>query len=84
MITIEVTQGDINGGKRSKCKECPVALAISRHINLASVVVRGGYCLISGTEYDLPMVAELFIDNFDYGLQVRPFTFELDYTPAVA
>src|SRR5688572_10335184 len=32
LLQVNVTQDDINNGKRGKCSKCPIALAISREL----------------------------------------------------
>ena len=76
MITVHVTQEDIYSGIRASRTRCPVALAISRvlpdvAVGSASVVTTGnGYAM-------LPSAAIVFVDRFDRGLSVEPFSFEL-------
>lgn len=76
-MKIEVTARDIEKGlPEDKCG-CPVALAIRRATGLEVSV----WCSMSvkvGREYiDLPDEAEDFINRFDQGEPVQPFTFDL-------
>jgi hypothetical protein len=90
MTAVSVTAGHIAKGVRDSCWLCPVALAVkeafpdaelvavdSAHITMGGGPLRGGR-----TEIDLPDAATRFIEAFDLGDPVGPFTFELDY-PAV-
>lgn len=78
-MTITVTQDDINTGRTKNCGWCPVALAVRR------LLVPGSSVSVSGTHVNisiskgllLPIEAQKFIDRFDRGDPVVPFTFEL-------
>lgn len=81
-IKIDVTQEDIDKGEQGTPNACPIALAC----------VRAGYTnpdvdglCISITAPDggrvhavTPKVATLFVEYFDGGLEVEPFSFEID------
>lgn len=80
-MKIHVKRKHIKAGKKGDPYYCPIALAIKelkpnyQHIHV-------GGCDISyihkDTEYwlDLPEEASDFIDNFDEGDKVKPFTFK--------
>lgn len=75
-VKIEVKAIDIKKGMKEDCKYCPVARAIKRRYPKArGVFVRGyivewrDYC------YALPLKVQNFIERFDDGLKVRPFSF---------
>jgi len=87
MTTITVTAEHIARGVADSCDHCPVALAIREAlphgpglwVDSAHVTVgKPGHW----TEVDLPDTVTHFIEAFDGGDPVRPFTFDLDY-PAV-
>jgi hypothetical protein len=91
MTAINVTAEHIAKGEHDSCRFCPVALAMkeafpdaelvavdSAHVTMGGGPRRGGWI-----ELDLPDAATRFIEAFDVGDPVQPFTFELDY-PAVA
>jgi hypothetical protein len=90
MTTVNVTAEHIARGTRDSCRFCPVALAVkeafpnielvavdSAHVTMGGGPRRGGWI-----EIDLPDGATRFIETFDIGDPVQPFTFELNY-PAV-
>jgi len=50
-LEVEVTQEDVNNGRRGNCVECPFALALNREINHPVAVGRIiTDILISGTQ----------------------------------
>ena len=82
MISVEVTQSDIDQGEKQACEHCPIAIAVRR--------ASGGYpwvgrFFISVTtaeghvEYATPHSVYDFIDRFDEAgkIAVEPFGFEL-------
>lgn len=81
-ITIEVKQEHIDKGKRCDSKSCPVALAMM-DFGLKYVYVgdlywgRGDSGDVSSKDIKLPGNATMFILNFDVGISVKPFSFEL-------
>lgn len=84
-ILIRVTQEDIDRGERRSCAECPVALAVRRHFLgtpafsfYENVEIDDGKDrLIAGT----PEIATNFMEAFDDGESVSPFSFTLDLQP---
>ena len=79
MITIEVTQADIDCGKEGNVGECPIARAARRLPGFEDA--RVGHVTLSsdknGVYYRLPAAAVHFVQTFDAGLTTEPFTFEL-------
>ena len=78
-MTIEVTQNDIDNGKRRDCYRCPIAHAINRAMgtHLAADVQETVVELPGREEACLPDQAISFIEDFDAKIAVQPFTFEL-------
>lgn len=86
-MKINVTAEDIKNGARVHCCICPVSLAIRRAlnqpINLENYFnVQTGFMLISivGEEvkrYNTPKSVQRFINKFDMGKEVKPFSFFL-------
>lgn len=77
-MKITVTEEHIQKGERRSCGRCPIAQAIHESTGVAMEVgiasawpANGPYKCI-----DLPREAQVFIDRFDRGSRVRPFTFE--------
>jgi hypothetical protein len=82
MITIHVTQEDIDKGIRGDCKRCPVARAIERELPSASDINVDG-CTVSfwhDGEYCRYAINEVedFIELYDNDRIVEPFTFVID------
>lgn len=81
--TIEVTQSDIYNGHRNECNKCPIALAMSRYFK-CEVTVAYNYCQIpnklgGSIRIINSEVMQRFIDDFDSGRPVQPFSFEISY-----
>ena len=81
-VRIEVMQEDIDKGERTACEFCPVARAVCRALG-----ERLGYAKVDGfsidlgvwpeEEYRTPAVVNAFIERFDAGEPVEPFSFLL-------
>ncbi len=74
---IQVTEDHIRLGKRSNCRECPVALAVREELPAAKIL---GTVLIVETPWlkiHLPKKVTEFIEAFDHFRPVEPFSFEL-------
>lgn len=81
-MRIEVTQKDIDRGKPCDDSMCPIALAIKRQIRRRVVnVTRSRVNLAHGRIIGLPKEALVFIEWFDDGLPVQPFSFDLPLEP---
>ena len=78
-MRIDVTQEDIDRGKRSRPCECPLAIAASRatgrpcSVGLDRIGFDDGLAL----EWPLPDIAFKFRWDFDNGQPVQPFGFDL-------
>lgn len=79
-ITVSVTAEDIASGKRYDCEACPIALAVRRVIGPLDIFV----CREIGREsigiHPVPALpeAKAFMDAFDNGEAVAPFSFQLE------
>jgi hypothetical protein len=87
MTAVSVTAGHIAKGVRHSCRLCPVARALTEAFPDAELLAVDSAHVAMGepgrwAEVDLPAVATRFIEAFDHGGPVEPFTFDLDY-PAV-
>lgn len=71
-MKIEVTQEHIDKGTPCTASDCPVALAIGHNCRVYIHSVT-----INGLKYSIPENVTDFIDRFDAGHSVQPFTFEL-------
>jgi hypothetical protein len=79
-MIVRVTQGDIRRGIQYHVHRCPIAKAVGRltHKKVAvgfKIRSRVVVCLVGPATYELPSVATRFIDRFDAGKIVSPFTF---------
>ena len=87
-MKIKVTQHDIDYGVRGEYSLCPIARAVKHKIN-GEVMVYGDDMSIFTTDiirryryyklpqnYKLPQKAKDFMQRFDDGKKVKPFTFE--------
>ena len=82
MPKITITNEDIRRGVRNNACACPVALAIKRVMPKATSVAvscsRVTYKVGDQRVWkDLPKEAYVFIENFDEGFKVKPFSFSL-------
>ena len=80
-MRIEISQEDINKGKQSDPEKCPIARAINRK-KLRDVSVYSDSITWRDQKNDLceqdnTNKIRKFIDNFDHGIKVSPFSFNL-------
>lgn len=89
-MTITITESDIANGQSSACTLCPIALALERATGERWFVGTKGVTLLvhlgdpEGTWSLLPDAARAFVQAFDKGQSVEPFSFELDIPAAPA
>ncbi len=79
-IKIIVTKTDIQKGKRDTSNLCPVAKAIRRCAGLYGIDVYGdelGFGIALRRLVDLPKKVSKFVERFDFGKPVKPFSFTL-------
>lgn len=78
VIEVDVKGHHIENGKRGKCAECPIALAIREAYPDLMVSVGIGDCHVGHFRYDLPVEATVFIRRFDFNsAPVSPIKFRL-------
>ena len=82
-IRPSITDEDIDNGRQDDCEECPVALAIARELTAEKfcgflLSVQRERVVINNGEYLLPPIAVRFIEEFDSGGTVGPFSFALE------
>jgi hypothetical protein len=83
-VTIRVTKEDIETGRRGACGFCPIAFAVRRETNCHDVWVYDLTIDIKQhehgqiAEYRTPFDAQRFMLDFDDGLAVKPFEFEME------
>ena len=79
-MKIQVTQDDIDHGRSGDCNFCPVARAVKRatHLDLGVRVTIGYVYLGNLVNFQLLSKVADFVYDFDVGMPVKPFEFELD------
>ncbi len=77
-MLIEVTQDDIEAGKKHDSDSCPVALAAARVFN--GPCKAGCFTMETpnGGRVNMPRSVYYFMINFDKGFPVEPFSFEVN------
>jgi hypothetical protein len=85
-VVVEVTAEDIAKGEKGSCERCPIALALARAADMDRVHAHLD-CLWGWPAGDpdansivasTPIEASNFIDDFDSGEPVNPFTFTVE------
>lgn len=77
-MVIEVTQDDIDKGVKNNACQCPVARAIARGTEEEWVVDSHSLVRMRDARvWHTPPAAYWFINRYDQGESVEPFTFEL-------
>lgn len=80
-MIVNVTQKHIDEGIRCKCDSCPVALALEDDTGVKWWV--GCYSFRRGlANLSMPVLVDLWIQNFDAGRPVVPFSFEFPWKEA--
>ena len=84
-VNFDVIQQDIDQGTRKVCETCPIALAAIRSSVVNPVIFSTEIWYTIGKGLDrsrckspLPTEASRFIEDFDMGLPVKPFTFSIE------
>ena len=89
-VVVEVTAEDIASGVAQKCEHCPIAIALRRAAGSARAYVDGSDIFVSpvfdGDEPsdiwneagECPQSVTEFVNAFDDGKPVKPFTFTVE------
>ena len=78
-IRIDVTEDDIKNGRRGHGEKCPVALACQRvNVKNFSSVEFGAVSFNDGKMISHSCEVQEFVQRFDSGKEVQPFSFELE------
>lgn len=64
-ITFQVTQEDIDLGKKGQSSECAIALALQRELGHYDLCVASTSIMIKGKRYKTSEEVETFVRNFD-------------------
>lgn len=76
--TVRVLKRHIEAGEPATCDRCPIALALNEATGLHWEV--GEYKAIAkelSCYFDVPVEARFFVEDFDRGETVEPFSFEM-------
>ena len=76
-IKLQITQDDINKGKRFDCSLCPIARAAKRYFN-EMVNVSPQSIFVGNNCYRILRTGENFILDFDGGVPVEPIEIEIE------
>jgi len=76
-MRFNVTPKDIQNGIRNNCLRCPVASSIKRRFPNHDVWVTAFGIEIGNKHYPLLTSVNDFIEAFDMGELVKPFSFEI-------
>ena len=75
-LNVHVTQDDIKRGKSENPHLCPIACALRKQGHERITVENWGIQVGRSKDYyDIPAKATAFIEAFDFGVPVKPFSF---------
>ena len=79
-MLIKVKEEHIQKGEKCNAEACPVALAIKEALgtNVVHVDPYFDSLFINGSSYKCSMDLTYFVEEFDAGEKVEPFSFELE------
>ena len=80
-LTVRIQQRHIDEGKRTYCRECPIALALNeQHPRKGGwwIVCDQAWSIYCERPYNLSKEAIKFYRSFDNGCAVKPLEFEMD------
>lgn len=80
-MKIQITKKHIKQGKKGRVTLCPIALAC-KECGFERVRIDAETFEIDGCSGNLPPDAIGFVDDFDDGKPVKPFTFKLTFHAA--
>lgn len=83
MTTINVKQHHIDKGWLCECRDCPIAQAVNEvlkqdhyaEVNRQNIAICNN---LNSIILESPTSVSKFVEEFDNGLHVSPFSFELD------
>jgi len=85
-MTIRITNKDIQNGKRRDVNQCPIALAVNRHMKqrgykpfIVTFIHMFDNVEDQGTWARLPEKAQCFVSRFDNGRPIGPFTLKVTF-----
>lgn len=77
-VVVDVTADDIKAGASNDCTGCPIALALARACKASPWADRRQIFAKGVGVASTPLIARRFMDAFDAGADVEPFTFTLE------
>lgn len=77
-IKINVTNDHIRRGVRGSACDCPIALALKETLITNSVSVTGARMLVNHVWFVVDKKDIRFMERFDAGQPVRPYSFDLN------
>jgi len=77
-LTIRVLARDIGLGVPDSEVGCPIARALHRHAGFGDAWVTACSIEGAGSSAELPLDVQDFIEDFDRGGAVQPFSFEIE------
>ena len=82
-MTVRVTWKDIRSGVMGDCQMCPIAKALRRKTYYKQDINVAGSedCTVGNYQATGPKTMDTFINQFDAGKPVKPFTLTLTLTP---
>lgn len=83
-MKVNVRRWDIWFGEQKSADDCPIARAVKRATGRHDVCVKPNciYFFRANKYVTIPYEVTDFIYNFDWGRNVKPFSFELKLNPA--
>ncbi len=73
IVSLSVTQEDIDNGIKSSPTKCPVALALTRAMKKDNCAMGISRIILSGELKNTPQAILDFVYDFDRGKSVKPF-----------
>ena len=84
ILTVDVTQDDIDNGVQLSAMTDPIARAVIRALGTADIVIVDRQNIMVQPAHDIPLLADTppnvaaFIESFDNGKTVEPFDFSIE------
>lgn len=78
MITVHITQQDIDRGTPEDCRDCPVWHALSRTLGHKNIVVDSARITIKGHDFNTPSALSAWLEAYDMNPgAAEPMTFQI-------
>lgn len=73
-VRVRIKQKHIAEGVRESVHSCPIALAVKEALLTDAVQVNRENMWVNGKFFELERAEQRFVDSFDNGKRVKPFT----------